>query len=85
MGVDYVAGEPLPDEVTALGARVVVEADGSETLITKEGGIYPLKDGGVITIRRDKVGYNSREKLLDQYDPDPEAATADAGARTGVT
>lgn len=81
MGVDYVKGAPLPDEAVALGARIVTEEDGSETLITREGEIYPLKDGGVITLRRGKVGFNMKDRLLRRYEeaPDPTPRPTDTG------
>lgn len=72
LGEPYVPGGGLPAEAAALGARIVAEADGSETLITAEREIYPLREGGVITIRRGKVGYNDRGKLEELYEELPE-------------
>lgn len=74
LGEAYAPGNPLPPEVQQLGARVVIEPDGSETLITAEREIYPLTEGMVITIRRGIVGANTRERLERKYeetDPAP--------------
>lgn len=77
LGENYAPGMALPAEVVALGARLVKEADGSDTLIAADNRAFPLREGMVITIMHGMVTANDRVRLERNYEEVPDRTAPD--------